>query len=235
LADDDLQRAASAWNLPDESLESVVRRIHDGVADDRLEARADGYVASMFAQFGSVPIEPTRTALEIGSGVGYIMEAIERFATARGNADLRIDGLDIAEHMIAKAKQRLGQRGDRFGFVHYDGLRIPAADGSYDLVYSVAALQHVPKAYVYNLFFEIRRVLSGSGHAILNFLGYRGLPRHARWSTWRKEVDLQLGRGRGPHHYFYSVEELDCILRETGFARVDVRDGEQLWACVAGR
>ena len=234
MPNDDLKRAASAWNISEESLDAVVRRIHDGVPSERLEERADGYVAKMFDLFGRPSLVDASAVLEIGSGVGYVMEAIERRARSSGNTDLRIDGLDIAEHMIAKAKERLESRAARFGFLHYDGLEIPVKDAEYDLVYSVASLQHIPKPYVYNLFFEIRRILNDSGCCVLNFLAYRNLPRQARWTTWRHEIDVQIGRARGPHHHFYAHEELEEVLRATGFSDVEVRDGEQIWVC-AGR
>jgi hypothetical protein len=35
VAEEDLQRAAAAWNQPDESLSSAVRRIPDRVPEDR--------------------------------------------------------------------------------------------------------------------------------------------------------------------------------------------------------
>jgi SAM-dependent methyltransferase len=231
---EDLRRAAAAWNLADESLPSVEQRIHDGVPVERLEERADAYVQQIFAPFAQVRAEQLKAALEIGSGVGTIMEGVDRYAAARGNPSVRIDGLDIAEHMIAHAKERLGPRAARYGFVHYDGVDVPLPDRTYDLVYSVAALQHVPKPFVYNLFFEIRRLLTEPGRAVLMFLGYRSLPRHARWNTWRNEVDIQIGRRNGPHHYFYAAEELHTILAATGFSSIDVRDGEQIWVCVGG-
>src|SRR5207248_9678583 len=108
---------------------------------------------------------PSPDCLEIGPGTGFIMEALERALTARGQAPKSITGLDIAEHMLDKARQRLGDRLP-YRFLHYDGLAVPLADRSLDLIYSVASLQHVPKPYVYNLFFEIQRLLRGNGFAV---------------------------------------------------------------------
>jgi ubiquinone/menaquinone biosynthesis C-methylase UbiE len=118
------------------------------------------------------------------------MAAMNEHLSARDASPRRIVGLDIAPNMLAKAKERLGER-PPFGFQLYDGLKIPFEDRSFDVIYSVACLQHVPRPYVFNLFFEIRRLLKPRGFAVLHFLSTDCLKlqepsiRGARKSTTR--------------------------------------------------
>jgi ubiquinone/menaquinone biosynthesis C-methylase UbiE len=227
----DLAAAAKVWNDPSESLDSINRRIHDGVPLESLVARAGSYVDQIFGIFPYARPKDGASFMEIGSGVGYIMEAMDAGSRARGIIPREIVGLDIAEHMIAKAKSRLGNK-PRFSFVNYDGIDIPVPDKSFDVIYSVAALQHVPKPYVYNLFFEIYRLLKDDGHAVIHLLGFKVLPRQEQLLAWRDEVRNQVHQVEAHWHHFYSVEELQFVLPASGFKHVDIRDGESIWFLV---
>jgi ubiquinone/menaquinone biosynthesis C-methylase UbiE len=227
----DLSAAAKVWNDPNETLESVNGRIHDGAPLDQLEQRANGYVANMMAMFSYAPVQDRATVLEIGSGTGYIMEAFDAYAKSKGIRIQRIVGLDIAEYMIEKAKRRIGES-PVFSFVHYDGINVPIPDRSFDLIYSFAALQHVPKPYVYNLFFEIHRLLKEDGHAVIQLLGFKVLPRQERLVPWRNEIRNQVTKAEVHWHHFYSAEELQFVLPASGFRHVDIRDGDGIWFLV---
>jgi SAM-dependent methyltransferase len=198
------------WDLENEPLESVEDRIHDGVPRGALTARAQGYIDT-FARFfpWSLP-EPGGQVLEVGSGLGYIMQAAaERLAPAR------VTGLDVASHMIAKAKQRLvrdGVEDSRFAFTPYDGVTIPYEDDSFDFVYSVATIQHIPKSYAYHLFFEINRILKPSGFAALHLLSYSLLPAHSALFPLKEEILKQIRNEVGHWHFFYSQQELLYVL-----------------------
>jgi len=233
MSDASLLSAARTWDDPAEPIEATNARIHDGVPLERLADRADTYVRSIFDQFGRINVRATRRIMEIGSGTGFIMEGVERYLGARGVAPDSIAGLDIAPNMLAKAKSRIGDRRP-FEFMLYDGLTIPVANDSVDLVYSVAALQHVPKLYVYNLFLQIARILKPDGFAVMHFLSVRHIPEQVRAEPWAVEIRRQLNNETGHWHHFYAAEELQYVLRYgSGFQYVDVRDGDSLWVCVS--
>jgi ubiquinone/menaquinone biosynthesis C-methylase UbiE len=229
--DSDLTAAAKVWNDPNESLDSIKRRIHDGVPLESLAARAQSYVDHIFGLFSYAHPKDGASIMEIGSGVGYVMEAMNNGSRARGIIPGKIIGLDIAERMIERAKDRLFEN-PIFSFVHYNGIHIPLPDRSFDLIYSVAALQHVPRPYVYNLFFEIYRLLSNDGHAVIQLLGFKYLPRQELLIPWRDEIRNQVCRAEVHWHHFYSAEELQLVLTMTGFKHVDIRDGEGIWLLV---
>ena len=229
--DSDLAVATKVWNDPNESMESVNRRIHDGVPLEQLEARAHSYVDGIFDFFPYVRPKNGASIMEIGSGVGYIMEAMDKGLRDRGIKPGEIIGLDIAEHMLERAKTRL-LGNPVFSFIHYDGIHVPLPDHSLDLIYSVASLHHVPRPYVFNLFFEIFRLLREEGFAVIHLLGMKALRAHPEVVQWHQEVHKQVNRSVGHWQHFYSAEELETVFWATGFGHFDVRDGESLWSLV---
>jgi SAM-dependent methyltransferase len=227
----DFAAAAATWNDPNETLESVNARIHDGVPLEKLEERADSYIRGIFGHFPYVRLPNRPVCLEIGSGTGYIMEALNRELLRRLNPPGSITGLDIAENMLARASRRLSGQGP-FRFLHYDGVNVPAPGESFDFIYSVAALQHVPKPYVYNLFFEVHRLLRPAGFAAFTLLSFNYLPTQERFIRWRDEINRQIKLEVGHWHHYYSKDELDNVLKAgTGFPYVDVRDEDGIWVC----
>jgi len=233
MTDASVRSAARTWDDPTESLEATNARIHDGVPLDQLEQRADTYVASIFGRFARVDPAAAKSILEIGPGTGFIMEAVDRYLRERGLAADTITGLDIAPNMLAKARERTGGR-PPFEFLRYDGIHVPIPDESVDLAYSVAALQHVPKLYVYHLFLELQRILKPGGYAVLHFLSFRLIPSHIKLEPWVTEIRRQLNNETGHWHHFYAAEELLYVLRDaTGFSYVDIHDGDSLWVCVS--
>jgi SAM-dependent methyltransferase len=229
----DLLAAAATWNNPDESLESVNARIHDGVPLDKLSERADRYVNDIFRLFPYIRLPQHPHCLEIGSGTGYIMKALDKVLSRKGYLPASIIGLDIAENMLTRARQCLGDRLP-FRFLHYDGVGVPLPNLSVDFICSMAALQHVPKPFVYNLFFEIHRLLTPTGFAAIHLLSFSQLPYQERTFSWRDEIRQQISRERGHWHHFYSRAELEAVLSiGTGFPHVDIQEEiTSIWACV---
>ena len=225
-----MHAAFKAWDRVDEPLETTELRIHDGAPLDGLRQRGHWYLNTLRHLFPWASPKPEAILLDIGSGLGYVMEAaLEQFAPRR------VIGLDVAPSMIEKAKARLGRDGvsdPRLEFVHYDGVTIPLADDSVDYVYSVAALQHVPKVYVYNLLLEIKRILTPTGHCCVHLLSCNNIREHSRLVPFAQEIGSQL-RGEDTHwHHFYSFDELLCVLADGVEAKqIDIVDGEvSIWA-----
>src|SRR5262249_48843088 len=97
-----------------------------------------------------------------------------------------------------------------------------------------AALQHVPKPYVYNLFFEMRRLLKPQGFAVVNLLSFRNMELHETLVHWQDEIAMQVHQAEGHWHHFYSRDELEAVLTVgTKFSYVNVADVGGLWFCVS--
>jgi ubiquinone/menaquinone biosynthesis C-methylase UbiE len=169
--------------------------------------------------------------MEVGSGTGYIMEGVNSYLVVRGRAASVIEGIDIAEHMLAKARRGLGNN-PPYAYTNYDGVTIPRPAGVYNLIYSVAALQNVPKAYVYNLFFEMKRPLKPGGYVVINLLSWKQFAHQKTLIPWWTKITSQVELREAHWHHFYSKEELEAVLKiGTGFGFVEVRDEDGVWVC----
>jgi SAM-dependent methyltransferase len=218
------QQAAQTWNRQ-ETLDETNARIHDGAdGDEALARRGSSYVNNLlFANFPVAVPSLGADILEVGSGVGWIMQAMNGYLSDCGRAPKRIIGLDIAPNMSAKARQRLGEQ-PPYQYMIYDGITVPLSNASLDLIYSVACLQHIPRPYVFNLFFEIRRLLRPNGFAVLHFLSTDHLLAQERMQPWRAEISNQLTGQEAHWHHFYTAKELADVLMITGFPSVAVAD-----------
>lgn len=219
--------AAQTWNS-ERSLDETNKIIHDGVSgDDALAARASGYVNDLlFGRFPQAVPEPNAYILEIGSGVGWIMEAMAHHLEAKKRTPKEVVGLDIAPRMIALAQERIGGK-QPFGFILYDGVSIPLDNAMCDLVYSVAALQHIPRHFVFNLFFEIHRILKPDGFSVLHLMSTDALQAQEKHHPWREEITNQINGANAHWHHFYTAKELEDVLRITGFRYAAVNDDRQ--------
>lgn len=99
------------------------------------------------------PHLPPGPLLEVGVGTGIVAAAMA--ATGR-----QVIGADIAPAMLARARDRLGRR-----VVHYDGRRLPFAEGSFAAAYAVWVLHLVEDQPA--MFAELRRVLTRGGRFLV--------------------------------------------------------------------
>jgi SAM-dependent methyltransferase len=223
--------AASVWEESGRSLVAVEADIHDGVPLDQLQARADGYVNETFRLFPWLTVAPDAAVVEVGPGVGYIMQAF-----ARRTGVSKVVGLDVSAGMIAHARQRVARDGlpaERFDFRHYDGVKFPFKSASVDVFYSVAAIQHVPKPFAYNIFREMKRCLKPTGCAVVHLLSWDELALgHEPFSD---EIDRQIGGAHGHWHHYYDYVELDRLLRHgLGIRNYDIREAGGIWVAWGG-
>lgn len=83
----------------------------------------------------------------------------------------RIDGTDISDELLQKAKLNLESQSlynNEIQLIHSAGDNIPAPDNQYDFVFSTICLQHIACYSIrFNIFKEIHRVLKPGG--ILSF------------------------------------------------------------------
>jgi ectoine hydroxylase-related dioxygenase (phytanoyl-CoA dioxygenase family)/SAM-dependent methyltransferase len=228
-----MHAAFQAWDRASEPLETTELRIHDGVPVSELRQRADWYLDTLSHLFPWSTPKDGSIIMEIGSGLGYVLEAaVKRYIPRRAI------GLDVAPSMIDKAKTRLAR--DRFDdsrleFLLYDGITIPLADDGIDYIYSVAALQHVPKVYVYNLFLEIKRILAPGGYCAIHLLSCNNIREHSRAVPFAQEIGHQI-RSEDTHwHHFYAFDELLTTLADGVEAKqIDIIDGEvSIWVSFA--
>jgi ubiquinone/menaquinone biosynthesis C-methylase UbiE len=204
---------AATW-LKDESLEALNLRIHDGAPVEALLDRARSYRDRLFMAFPQAAPESGSRVMELGSGVGWIMEAmLERFSVAE------IVGLDISANMITRAQERFAD--PRARFTLYDGLHMPFPDGSFDVIYSVAAMQHIEKHIAFLLFEEIHRVLSPGGHAVIHLLAVDHIPDAQ--PDYHNECWNHVRSAPEHWHHYYSFDELFVLFSQViGVTDLDI-------------
>lgn len=205
----------SATWLVEESLDSLNRRIHDSAPLDQLLERANQYRDWMFNTIPEAAPPPGARVMELGSGVGWIMQAmLDAFPTVT-----ELVGLDISPNMIRRAQERFQHPAARFQL--YDGLSIPFRDDYFDLVYSVAAIQHIEKHVAFLLFEEIHRILRNGGHALLHLLSIDHI-KDTPWSYHDECVNHVKNVPTHWHHY-YSYDELFVLFSDSiGVTDLDI-------------
>jgi ubiquinone/menaquinone biosynthesis C-methylase UbiE len=148
---------ASQWSLNNRDPVVGSYDAHNSWAD---------YATYLFKDFDTTNL----VALEYGCGPGRnIVKFNDRFQ--------RIDGVDIAENNLHKAKINIENANlQPSALLLCDGKSIPAEDNSYDVVFSVICLQHIACYDIrFNIFKEILRVLKPGGHFCFQ-MGFGGKP-----------------------------------------------------------
>lgn len=96
------------------------------------------------------------TVLDIGCGTGRVMEHVAPYCR-------EVHGVDISRQMVEQGRERLAslpnvhfQLGNGYDLAGFE-------DGSFDVVYSIVALQHMSRGVAYNYLLESNRVLRQDG------------------------------------------------------------------------
>ena len=138
--------------------------------------------------------------LDVGCGTGELVAQLGALY-----ADARIDGIDIDEAHLARARERCAALGERAHFARGDAFALAAADGSYDLTICRHVVQAVPE--VPRLLAELIRVTRPGGrlHVLAEDYGLMQFAptRHDSDAFWREGAweyarrigcDLRIGR-----------------------------------------
>jgi len=95
------------------------------------------------------------TVLDFGAGVGYSVPFF-----ARHLPTARVTCLDVSQKSLELGAAKYGVVAE---FRHFDGVRIPFADGTFDLALASCVFHHIAHAEHVALLAEIRRVLAPGG------------------------------------------------------------------------
>lgn len=138
------------------------------------------------------------------SGLGHVLDlgcGTGRFIARLAPHGLHITGVDLTPSMLQVARQKVGPVAE--GLVNGDALRLPFADNSFDCVYSLKALPHVPN--LEDAVREIGRILRPGGVAVLEFYNPRSLRKlvtrgdyYTQWHTARQAETLLRSAGLQP-------------------------------------
>ena len=146
-------------------------------------------------------------ALELGCGTGLFLEQVAAACAAD------ITALDLSEHLLDRARARLG---DRARLVCGNAEQMPFPDAAFDVVYGSSVLHHldVPRALA-----EVRRVLRPGGRLVF-----------AEPNLVNPQVTVMFKLGATKRYFGVSPDEMAftrCyarrVLERLGFADVEVR------------
>jgi len=144
-----------------------------------------------------------KRVLDVGCGDGTLAV----YAAEKG-AD--VVGLDASAAMIEVARAKARQRGAEIGFVLGRAERLPFADGSFDLVFSITTLCFVADAP--RALGEMARVLKPGGSLLIGELG--------GWSVWAASRRLRgwLGDSTWAAARFWNAARLRELVAGAGLA-----------------
>ncbi|HEV2107801.1 MAG TPA: class I SAM-dependent methyltransferase [Thermomicrobiales bacterium] len=142
---------------------------------------------------------PGARVLDAGCGVGRDMAWLEAHGA-------RVIGVDISAGMLAEARTRASGP-----LLRLDMRSLAFADDSFDGVWCVASLLHLPKSDVPPTLAEFHRVLVPGGTIVLSL-------QHGAGEEWERDP-----YGKGTRRFFarYSLGEATTLLTGAGFMVIE--------------
>lgn len=206
-------RKQTAIRLKDE-----VQSFYDAVAEDFSRTRRRPW--SDFEKF--VPYLPIKgRVLDVGCGNGRLLKWLpaESYSFYLG--------VDVSRELLELARKE--HRGSKIHFKKGDALNLPVKDQSYDAVFCIATLHHIPsREFQLKVLAECYRALSQQGYLFLTVWDlYRPAYffRHvvALLRGQPKELSIPWGGGGGRaagrrrYCHAFTMRELRGLLRDAGF------------------
>ena len=173
-------------------------------------------------------------ALDVGCGPGGLV-----IAMARRAPELTVTGVDLAAEMVVQAEENARRAGvsERSRFRQGDAVRLPFADGAFDLVVSTLSLHHwsdpvavlreigrVTRPGGVFLVFDLRRDISAPIYLFLWFITHVIVPSPLR----------RIGEPLGSRNASYTPPEAAALAEQAGLRGWRVATG-LFWLTVEGR
>lgn len=172
--------------------------------------------------------------VDLGTGRGELP------AVAVEAGAVRAYGIEYSADAVGLARRTVEARGvsDRVEIIEADVRRVPLGDEIADLVTLIDVVEHLTPAELFRALAEARRLLRPGGRVIVHTMPNRTV---YRW-TYRAQRLLRGGRRRSwpadprnewehrMHVNEQSVSSLRRVLWRVGFADLEVRTGEMVYA-----
>ncbi|HET6822248.1 MAG TPA: methyltransferase domain-containing protein [Anaerolineales bacterium] len=151
-------------------------------------------------------ISPGDSVLDVGCGTGEVTLLAKTRAKAGS-----VYGIDPAPEMIAVARKKAARKGLEIDFRMGVIEALPLPNSSMDVVTSSLMMHHLPENLKVRGLAEIYRVLKPSGRLLIaDFLRPTGSFLNHLYIAFTRHHGLRAG-----------VEDLQGILRNTGFSQID--------------
>lgn len=202
-----------------------VRLMYDSIAEEFDRTRQHSW--ALFDDFASYLIEDARV-LDVGCGNGRLLKFLE------GKSWKSYKGIDLSRNLLELARKQ--HKESKVSFREGSITALPVKAGSYDAVFSIAVLHHVPsRVFQVQALTELERSLDHEGHLFLTvwnmyqvkYVGYfvrsffRWLFTFGKYSV--KDLWVPWGQGEKRYVYAFGMPELRKRLREAGFEVMESR------------
>lgn len=150
--------------------------------------------------------KPIKNAIDIPCGTGRIMPLLF-------SKNIKVTGSDISHEMMQVARDKVRDVSLSNGFVRCDAERLPFADGSYDSIFSIRFLFHLPTDVRRRALKEMARI--SRGWVIVDY-------RHKYTMKYRlKRLKGKLGLSTKQYNRL-SAEDISKDFKEAGLQLVKI-------------
>jgi tRNA (cmo5U34)-methyltransferase len=205
-----------------------------------FNTRIDGYEAHMLREGKKtyvdaaklVPVTPGLKLLDLGCGTGLELDEIFKI-----NPTVQVTGIDLAEKMLEKLRQKHAARKNQLNLILADYFSYDFGKNQYDVALSVQTLHHFPREEKIGLYIKIRSGLKPHGFYIeSDYMAPTQEFEDSHFSAYRR---LRAGQGitAGFYHYDipYTVENQVEMLQKAGFSAVEIVSHEGNGAVLVAR
>lgn len=135
---------------------------------------------------------------DVGCGTGLYTQKLCQHGA-------KVVGIDISPEMLEIAARKTEQYKDRVEFVRGDAACLPFADCSFDLVFSITAMEFFDKPK--QCLHEMHRILRPGGHMVVATLNSLSL-----WAMQRRIKSI-FSETIFTHAHFYSIFDINKMVR----------------------
>lgn len=165
-----------------------------------------------------IPKKDGLKLLDLGCGTGLELDEIFKI-----NPTVRVTGIDLAEDMVEKLKQKHKDKLDQINIIIDSYFDYDMGDGAFDTALSVQTLHHFTYEEKIRLYKKIFKSLKESGFYIETDYVAQNQEDEDFFFSENKRMRLELGITEGFYHYDTpcTVENQIQMLYKAGFKYVD--------------
>lgn len=151
-------------------------------------------------------LDTKKVLLDIGCGKGFWMEIISSMVS-------EVHGVDISPEAIRLAEKRLEGLDNTHLYVTKGNALAMFGENRFDLIYSVATFQHIPRKATFDYLVESKRVLKAGGLLVFQVI--------TRWNPELNQGDI--GFIKREETIGYTDRQLTDLVSKSGLSVVSLR------------
>lgn len=200
---------------------------------DSYEAHMLQYANNIYALAAQrIPKTKGLKLLDLGCGTGLELDEIFKV-----NPTVQFTGIDLAESMLEKLRQKHAARQNQITLILEDYFKYDFGAAMYDVVLSIQTLHHFIRVEKIKLYRKILAALKPAGF----YLESDYIAKNQEFEEYRLSENKRLraaqGIKEGYYHYDipYTVEHQVKMLQRAGFGRVKIIERQENGAMLEAR